>query len=82
MSNDKQIALELCMGSSCFARGNKDALPLITALIEEEGTNIALKGHLCVDHCSNGPLIRIDGETYSGVSPEAAVDLLRNRSEE
>ena len=69
------------MGSSCFARGNRDALPLITDYLESlDGSQaVCLKGHLCADRCSEGPLVRINGETHCGVTPEAALDLLKHR---
>lgn len=68
------------MGSSCFARGNKEALPLITDYLERRGLSdaIDLKGHLCADQCSQGPLMRINERTYKGLTPEAALDLLRH----
>lgn len=80
MEATKKLTVELCMGSSCFARGNKEALPLIIDYLERQGLKewVDLKGHLCVDQCSQGPLMRIGEETYRGLTPEAAVDLLRH----
>lgn len=68
------------MGSSCFARGNKEALPLITDYIGRQGYGdcVELKGHLCANQCSRGPLLRINGEIYQGMTPEAALDLIRH----
>lgn len=68
------------MGSSCFARGNKEALPLIMDYLEHQGYGdcVELKGHLCADQCSQGPLLRINDETYRGMTPEAALDLIKH----
>ena len=83
-NRDRELTIELCMGSSCFARGNRDALPLITELLDARGCRerVEIKGHLCADRCARGPLIVINGETYTGMSPEAAVDLVGHRYEE
>ena len=80
MKDQKTLDVELCMGSSCFARGNKEALPLIQEYLQEESHQecARLKGHLCADHCSRGPLISIDGEQYDGITHEAALDLIRH----
>jgi NADH:ubiquinone oxidoreductase subunit E len=74
----QKITIELCMGSSCFARGNSQALSNLEAYIEEHHLEqrVELVGHLCLADCSRGPNIKIDSLQYAGVRPECVVDLL------
>ncbi|MBO7226003.1 MAG: (2Fe-2S) ferredoxin domain-containing protein [Bacteroidales bacterium] len=59
---EKQIVI--CMGSSCFARGNKNYVEVIKRYLQEHNLSnkIVFKGQLCSDNCSKGPVIQI-GET-------------------
>lgn len=72
------MKIELCMGSSCFVRGNNEILPLITSLLKEYGITdeVELVGHLCQERCASGPSVTIDGSVYDGLTPEAIGDLL------
>jgi NADH:ubiquinone oxidoreductase subunit E len=77
---DPPVSVKICMGSSCFACGNRDALDLVTAFLEETGLNsrVDLRGHLCADRCSRGPILTIDGRVHEAVSPEGAIELIRH----
>ncbi len=83
MSADK-LKIELCMGSSCFARGNSSALMAIENYIEENGLQdrIELEGHLCLGKCNSGPHVAIDGQEFSCLSDECIIDILRKKLEE
>jgi len=74
----QKITIELCLGSSCFARGNSQALSNLEAYIEEHQLeqSVELIGHLCLADCSRGPNLKIDSQQYAGVKPECVVDLL------
>ena len=74
----QKVIIELCMGSSCFARGNSLALSNLEAYIEEHQLeqSVELIGHLCLADCSRGPNLKIDSLPYAGVKPECVVDLL------
>jgi NADH:ubiquinone oxidoreductase subunit E len=73
------MKIEICMGSSCFARGNNDILNRITTFVDEHGLSatVEMRGHLCVERCAAGPSIRIDGAQYDGLTPEAVHDVLQ-----
>lgn len=82
MAADK-IKIELCMGSSCFARGNSSMLMALENYIEEKNLadRIELEGHLCLGKCNNGPHVAIDGEEYSGLDVDCFLDILRKKLE-
>ena len=76
--NMDKVTVELCMGSSCFARGNARTLTLLENYIAEKnlGDRVELIGHLCLGACSIGPNVKIGEVTHSGISSECVVDLL------
>jgi NADH:ubiquinone oxidoreductase subunit E len=67
------------MGSSCFSRGNKRNIEVITQYLERcaDAGNIDFKGHLCEGKCSAGPNLRIDNIDYHGIDPVMVADLLQ-----
>ena len=80
----RKISVELCMGSSCFARGNSEILQAIESYISEKGLEdqVELVGHLCLGKCNQGPNLRIDGTDYSAISPEEAISCIARALEE
>ncbi|WP_020613088.1 (2Fe-2S) ferredoxin domain-containing protein [Sediminispirochaeta bajacaliforniensis] len=75
------MTIEICMGSSCYVRGNRDLLAALEQFLETEGLSdrVALKGCLCTDCCGQGPNVIIDGEIYHEAAPGSIIDLLRSR---
>ncbi len=84
MAEKEKLRVELCMGSSCFARGNSVTLMSLEEFAEQNGLSdrIELEGHLCLGKCNSGPHIRIGDKEYSGVTdPDAVIDLVRKALE-
>ncbi|MCD8139028.1 MAG: (2Fe-2S) ferredoxin domain-containing protein [Planctomycetaceae bacterium] len=75
------IHIALCMGSSCFARGNNRVLDVLERVIEENGWKhkVHLSGLRCQNHCADGPNLTIDGELYQGLDSGAILDLLSDK---
>lgn len=80
----KRITVELCMGSSCFARGNSEILQAVENFLAEKGLSdsVELVGHLCLGRCKEGPNLRIDGTDYSAITPEEAIAHIAKALEE
>ena len=78
MANDGKVKIELCMGSSCFARGNSSILSAIESYANEKGVSdrIELEGQRCLGRCNSGPHISINGKEYSALDAENIVDLI------
>jgi len=70
--------IKICMGSSCFSRGNSINLEVIESFIREKKlqTTIELTGSRCEDRCSDGPNIEIDGKLYNHLDSGSLKDLL------
>ncbi len=85
MAEKEKLRIELCMGSSCFARGNSGILMSLEEFAEQNGISdrIDLEGHLCLGKCNSGPHMTIGGKEYSGISdPDAVADIIRKALEE
>lgn len=52
----------ICMGSSCFSRGNDRFLDIIESFIAEHAIEdqVDLLGSRCESRCAEGPVIKID----------------------
>lgn len=62
--------IRICLGSSCFSRGNNTHLEVIRKYIAENDleAEISFSGHLCEDMCSEGPILCIDNKIYKEVN--------------
>ena len=62
--------MHICLGSSCFSRGNKDAVNFIREYLRKNHLEdrVIFKGARCMGLCSNGPNLTINGVTIDGLS--------------
>jgi len=72
---ETSIEITICMGSSCFARGNKKTLEAIQGFLRETGlsSRISLAGSHCLGKCVNGPVIKINNTFYTNVDESNVV---------
>ena len=72
--------ITICMGSSCFARGNERNLAVCEEFLEERGlrdeVDVELAGSLCTGNCANGPVVIVDGRTHTRVDRERMREIL------
>lgn len=81
---DNKIRLEICMGSSCFRRGNRLTLPAVRDFVRQndlEGS-VEIEGRLCSESCSEGPVIVVDGVRHDGIPVDSLKDLMLRKLEE
>jgi biotin synthase len=76
-----KLCVGVCMGSSCFSRGNNHTVALIKKFIAEQHLEgrVVLEGHLCQGQCKQGPNIMVDGEMQQQANPNAILGCLRQR---
>ncbi len=70
--------IKICMGSSCFRRGNRKNLEYIERYLEENNrtADVELVGSRCEEQCRKGPNIQINGQMFHEVNHEVLVELL------
>ncbi|MFQ3547184.1 MAG: (2Fe-2S) ferredoxin domain-containing protein, partial [Termitinemataceae bacterium] len=79
--NTRVHRIQICMGSSCFSRGNSINAELVQRLIQEgriraELVDAEVTGTLCEGLCKEGPIVIIDGVVHRQVSPTVLQDML------
>lgn len=73
-----KINITVCMGSSCFARGNERNLDFLEAYIQAHDlqANINLAGARCENKCSRGPIVVINDVEYNNVDEKKLEEIL------
>ncbi|MFW5757175.1 MAG: (2Fe-2S) ferredoxin domain-containing protein [Bacteroidota bacterium] len=68
----------ICMGSSCFSRGNKYTLKRIQNYLKEKELEdrVTLRGAHCLGKCDKGPALIVNDEEIFHVDPEKITELL------
>ncbi len=74
------MVIEVCVGSSCYLRGAPAVIRILESLITKYGLEekVVLKGSFCMQQCTQGVTIRIDGTIHSGLSKEDASRLFHH----
>jgi NADH-quinone oxidoreductase subunit E len=76
--------VHVCMGTSCYVNG---APRILEAVQEELGirpgeTDMDLRFSLetvnCLGCCQQGPVMAVDGQYYGDMTPEKAIEILKN----
>jgi len=73
------IEIVICLGSSCFARGNAQNLAIIEEFLKDHDlkASVRFSGKLCQDECKVGPNLTIAGETYHEVTEVKLREILQ-----
>jgi len=65
-----RVEMHICLGSSCFSRGNEDVVMFVREYLKKNHLEdkVVFKGARCMGLCSNGPNLTINGLTFEGVT--------------
>lgn len=76
MNHRREVVI--CLGSSCFSRGNKLLLKIVQRYINQKGLadKVHFKGGHCFECCSEGPNLMIGGKLYHQVSEDNILNIL------
>lgn len=71
--------IKICLGSSCFSRGNSANVKVIKQFIQDNSLDAQLTftGRLCENMCSRGPVIVIDDKVYESVNLSRLCKILK-----
>jgi NADH:ubiquinone oxidoreductase subunit E len=80
MPEPTAASITICMGSSCFSRGNSRNIEVIQDFFKTQSlpASVELSGHLCEGRCKSGPNIMINGKLYHEVDPIVIIALLNH----
>ena len=73
-----KVYITVCLGSSCFARGNEEHLEYIENYVAEHNLDavIDISGSRCEGKCADGPNILINGVLHNNITSEKLKNLL------
>ena len=76
----QRIEMQICLGSSCFSRGNREVVMYIREYLKKNHLEdrIVFKGARCMSLCSNGPNLRINHRIIEGVTLTGIEEILEN----
>ena len=77
-ADEKSAEVVVCLGSSCFARGNAQNLAAIEAYLQNRDLerSVRVTGCLCQDECKRGPNVTMCGECMHEVTPAKLREVL------
>lgn len=70
--------IKVCLGSSCYVRGNDKMLAFIEDYIQKNKKEISIElvGCRCTNLCQDGPNIFIEDKKYSNISKDELIKVL------
>jgi NADH:ubiquinone oxidoreductase subunit E len=70
--------IKICLGSSCFSRGNKLTLQVVQKYLKDHHLEreVLLKGNHCFSNCNKGPVLKIGQQVYEEVTDQNVLDIL------
>jgi NADH:ubiquinone oxidoreductase subunit E len=73
-----RVKIIICLGSSCFARGNHDLVAAINRYINRNQLNdrVEFRGDHCFGNCSEGPNMYIGERLFQNVTKENLEEML------
>ena len=68
---EEKFDITICLGSSCFSRGNKQTVQIIKDWIQENKLEeqVYFHGGHCFGSCEKGPVLKINDRIYYGIEP-------------
>lgn len=80
MPDSKPFQIVICLGSSCFARGNKHIVQVVKQFLEEHklSQKVDFRGKHCFGHCQHGPSIMINSRRFEQITADSVVEILQN----
>lgn len=68
---ENNIEIKICLGSSCFSRGNKQSVHIIKEYLTKNKLEdaVGFSGAHCFGDCSDGPILKINETIYKNVEP-------------
>ena len=77
----EKTEITICLGSSCFSKGNGKSLKAINTYLEENELKdkVFFHGELCTGNCAKGPILKIEDKLHEEINPEN-VNVILNKA--
>lgn len=75
----EKIELTICLGSSCFSRGNKMTLRAIDDFLKQHNLKqyVHFRGNHCFGLCEEGPVLKINDHILKQVDEKRAIKAIK-----
>lgn len=75
---EERIEIVVCLGSSCFSRGNRIIVQLVREYLQlnELEDRVIFRGNRCFSNCEKGPIVQIGLKTYEHVDQISILEIL------
>ncbi|MDU2066804.1 MAG: (2Fe-2S) ferredoxin domain-containing protein [Sporomusaceae bacterium] len=75
------VRVEICIGSACHLRGANKVLQALKNLMEKHGIahEVDVRGHFCEGRCTEGVILKINGELITNVRPDKVQQLFHEK---
>jgi len=74
----KKKEVVICLGSSCFARGNKQLVKIVNDYLRDRNllNEVRFHGERCFGQCASGPSLKLDGIIKERLDEETVIAIL------
>jgi NADH:ubiquinone oxidoreductase subunit E len=74
----KKKEVVICLGSSCFARGNKQLVKVVNDYLRDRNllNEVRFHGQRCFGQCAVGPSLKLDGKIIEKQDEESVIAML------
>ena len=74
----KNKEVVICLGSSCFARGNKQLVKIVSDYLRDRNllNEVRFHGERCFGLCAIGPSLKLDGVIKERLNEESVIEIL------
>jgi NADH:ubiquinone oxidoreductase subunit E len=74
----KKKDVVICLGSSCFARGNKQLVKIVNDYLRDRNllNDARFHGERCFGQCAVGPSLKLDGIIKERLDEETVIAVL------
>lgn len=78
MMEFKKKEVVICLGSSCFARGNKQLVKIVNDYLRDRNllNEVHFHGERCFGQCAVGPSLKLDGILKERLDEDTVVAVL------
>lgn len=78
---EKVTDIQVCVGTSCYAKGSYNTIEALTKLIKDHGfeSKVNIRATFCMEHCSQGPSVVIDGEFIPEATPDKIEGIFKEK---
>jgi len=74
----KNKEVVICLGSSCFARGNKQLVKIVNNYLRDRNllNEVRFNGERCFGQCAAGPSLKLDGILKERLDEDSVIAVL------